>query len=96
MNIKATTALLALMRGATLTLDDSRGALVRVLTGELWITQDGDPNDHFAATGAPFRISRGGATVLQALDEARFVVEAPQAAALETWREPLARPHKAA
>ena len=96
MNIKATTALLALTRGDTLTLDDSRGALVRVLAGELWITQDGDPNDHFAAAGAPFRISRGGATVVQALDEARFVVEAPHAAALETWREPLARPRKAA
>jgi hypothetical protein len=96
MNIKATTALLDLTRGHTLTLDDSRGALVRVLTGALWITQDGDPNDHFAAAGEPFRISRGGATVVQALDESRFVVEAPHAAALEAWREPLARPRKAA
>jgi hypothetical protein len=96
MNIKATTALLALRRGDALTLDDSRGALVRVLSGELWITQAGDPNDHIAAVGEPFRISRGGATVVQALGESRFVVEAAHAAALETWREPLARPRKAA
>jgi hypothetical protein len=96
MNIKATTALLALQRGHTLALADSRGAVIRVLAGDVWITQDGDLNDHLASAGEWFRISRDGATVVQALHDARFVVEAAHASALETWQEPLARPRKAA
>ena len=96
MNIKAETALLALAHGDTLTLEHSRGALLRVLAGDLWITQDGDRNDHFAAAGETFRVDRDGMTVVQALHDARFVVEAAHAAALEMWHEPMARPRKAA
>jgi hypothetical protein len=92
MNIKASTALLVLAQGATITLPDARGAVIRVLAGELWITQDGDPEDHFAGAAESFRVSRSGATVVQALHDARLVVEAAHASALETWQEPLARP----
>jgi len=90
MNIKATTALLALTRGSALTLDDARGALVRVLTGRLWITQERDRKDHFVDAGASFRIDRGGPTVVEAARDARFVVEAATAGALEAWWRPVA------
>lgn len=96
MNIKASTALLALAHGQTVALPDARGAVIRVLAGDLWITQDGDLDDHFARAGEWFRVGRDGMTVVQALHDARFVVEAAHASALETWQEPLARPRKAA
>ena len=91
MNIKATTALLALARGSALTLDDARGALVRVLAGRLWITQERDRRDHFVDAGASFRIDRDGPTVVEAARDARFVVEAATAGALEAWWRPAAR-----
>lgn len=96
MNSKATTALFALSRGGTVALPEARGAVIRVIAGDLWITQDGDLDDHFAAAGEWFRVGRDGITVVQALLEARFVVEAAHASALETWQEPLARPRRAA
>lgn len=92
MNIKATTALLALGRGTALTLDGARGALVRVLAGRLWITQARDCADYFVEAGASMRIERDGATVVEALRDARFVVESPVAGALEAWPLPAARP----
>jgi hypothetical protein len=91
MNIKATTALLALARGATLTLDDARGALVRCLNGRLWITQERDRKDYFVEAGSTFRIDREGPTVVEAARDARFVVEAATAGALEGWWHPAAR-----
>jgi hypothetical protein len=91
MNIKASTALLGLDRGSALTLDDARGALVRVLAGRLWITQDRDWEDHFVDAGASFRIDRDGPTVVEAARDARFVVEAAAAGALEVWWRPSVR-----
>ncbi|MFO1362074.1 MAG: DUF2917 domain-containing protein [Burkholderiales bacterium] len=91
MQIKATTALLALARGSALTLQDARGARVRVLAGRLWITQDRDRKDHFVDAGASFRIDRPGPTVVEATRAARFVVESPVAGALEAWWPPAAR-----
>jgi len=92
MYIKATTALLALARGTALTLQDARGARVRVLAGRLWITQDHDRKDHFVDAGASFRVDRDGPTVVEAArDDARFVVESPVAGALEAWWPPAAR-----
>lgn len=91
MNIKATTAQLALRRGRALTLDHARGALVRVLAGRLWITQERDREDHFVESGASFRIDRDGSTVVEAFRDTRFVVEAATAGALEAWWRPPAR-----
>jgi hypothetical protein len=91
MNIKATTALLALRRGSALTLDHARGALVRVLAGRLWITQERDREDHFVEAGTSFRIDRNGSTVVEAFRDARFVVEAATAGALEAWWRPATR-----
>jgi hypothetical protein len=91
MYIKATTALLGLARGKALTLQDARGARVRVLAGRLWITQDHDRKDHFVNAGASFRVDRDGSTVVEASRDARFVVESPTAGALEAWWPPAAR-----
>jgi hypothetical protein len=91
MNIKASTALLALARGTTLTLEDARGALVRCLRGRLWITQERDQKDYVVDAGGTFRIDRDGPTVVEAARDARFLVEAAAAGALEAWWHPAAR-----
>jgi hypothetical protein len=91
MNIKANTALLAMARGATLTLEDARGALVRCLNGRLWITQEHDRRDYFVDAGGTFRVDREGPTVVEAARDSRFVVEAAAAGALEAWWHPAAR-----
>lgn len=91
MNIKASTALLALARGTTITLEGARGALVRCLKGRLWITQEKDHEDYFVDAGGTFRIQRDGPTVVEAAHDARFVVEAAAAGALERWWHPAAR-----
>jgi hypothetical protein len=91
MNIKASTALLAIARGGTVTLDGARGALVRCLKGRLWITQAQDHADYFVDAGATFRVERDGPTVVEATRDARFVVEAAAAGALERWWQPAAR-----
>lgn len=93
MNIKAATTRLALTRADTLTLDDARGALVRCLEGDLWITQRGDPTDHVVAAGETFRVDRDGPVVLQAVRAARVTIESPREEALERW--PLARDARA-
>lgn len=75
MNIKTETALLALARGRTLVLDDAAGTVVRVLRGDVWITQDRDAADHVLEPGGTFRLDRPGLTVIQAMSPARVCLE---------------------
>jgi len=91
MNIKANTARLALPRWDTVTLDGARGALVRCLEGGLWITQDGDGNDHVVAAGGSFRVDRDGVVVMQATRAAQLVIESPDEVVLPHRRDTLAR-----
>jgi len=91
MNIKADTARLALPRWDTLTLDGARGALVRCLEGGLWITQDGDRNDHVLAAGGSFRVDRDGVVVMQATRAAQLVIESPDEVVLPHRWDALAR-----
>lgn len=64
--------------GQTLRCDARPGAVLRVRSGRLWLTQSGDSNDHFLVAGDTFRV---GST--------RVVLEAdtPQAARFE-WLPP--------
>jgi hypothetical protein len=91
MNIKAATAHLALPRWNTVTLDDARGVLVRCLEGGLWITQDGDRNDHVIDAGGSFRVDRDGVVVMQATRAAQLVIESPDQLPLEPWWDPFSR-----
>jgi hypothetical protein len=90
MNIKATTVLLALTRGNALTLDDARGALVRVLTGRSGSPR-ARPQGSLSWMPARASASTEGPTVVEAARDARFVVEAATAGALEGWWHPAAR-----
>ena len=42
-------------REAWLRIEDGRGMLVRVTTGGVWITEEGDQRDRFVSTGGALR-----------------------------------------
>jgi hypothetical protein len=64
----STTPTRELRRGETVSVDgDRRGARLRCLDGQLWITQAGDQRDHLIAVGREFMITRPGRVVIQAL-----------------------------
>ncbi|HEX5806405.1 MAG TPA: DUF2917 domain-containing protein [Macromonas sp.] len=51
--------------GQTLACYTRPGTLLRVRSGRLWLTQSGDPADHFLVAGDTFRVG-SGRVVLQA------------------------------
>lgn len=65
---------LELGRYAALPLDRARGAFVRSLRGTLWVTQDGDSEDHFVRAGESFTIKRDGVTLVSTLQDAGTVL----------------------
>lgn len=56
---------LSLARRATLRLQLRRGARIAVGAGRIWLTEHGDPDDHFIAAGSEHVVRRGGAVVLE-------------------------------
>ena len=80
-----------LARYAALPLEQARGARVRSMRGMLWITQEGDPEDHIVNAGEDFYVSRGGTTLVAALDGPATVLVTPCAPpcndAIERWLE---------
>jgi hypothetical protein len=59
---------------------DARGAEIRSVYGRLWVTQADDGNDHIVKAEEGFRVWQPGSVVLQAIDEAMVVIDAPRAA----------------
>ena len=47
-------------------LPQARGARVRSLRGALWITQEGDREDHVVCPGGSFTVERDGVTLVSA------------------------------
>ena len=56
---------LRLAPGATTTLRGQRGRWLRVQQGRLWLTEPGDPQDHFIGPGQCWRVISDGPVVLQ-------------------------------
>ena len=46
---------------------DRRGTRLESLAGELWVTQSGDPEDHWILPGQTFVVSRKGKVVVMGL-----------------------------
>ena len=57
----------ALARGMLLRIQDGRGRTVKVASGSLWITQEGDRRDHHLGPGGSSRIDAPGLTLISAL-----------------------------
>jgi hypothetical protein len=70
-----------------LVLESQRGAVIRVVHGGVWLTQEGLARDVFAETGAEVPLKEGGRVVVEGLGAARLqLVEAPVSAAWERLR----------
>ena len=77
-----------------------RGTLVRVVAGEIWLTQEGAAEDYVLVGGQSFRLDRNGAALAHAFRGSVVCLEEPQsrpgafAGLRRVWAaflEPLAR-----
>jgi len=57
--------LLTLPAGAVRTLKRCAGVRIEVLSGRLWLTEPGDPDDHFLAGGHSHLVVGNGAVVIE-------------------------------
>lgn len=48
-------------------IEDGRGTLVRVASGSVWVTEEGDPRDRFVSAGGRHLIASKGVTLISAL-----------------------------
>ena len=78
MNMELTQANFALDAHRMMALTNAEGAEVKVLTGQLWLTMDGDQRDIFLAPGDVHSIERGGLTLINAIEPSVLHVQAPQ------------------
>jgi hypothetical protein len=60
-----------------LPLRNATGGRITCVSGALWITQDGDPNDIVLESGASHEVTGKGMVLLQAVRPSRFAVEQP-------------------
>src|SRR6185295_3279279 len=67
-----------LPRGSLLRIVDGCGVLVRVLSGVVWITQDGSAEDHVLQPGERFRLDRNGLAIVQAFRRSALTLMSPE------------------
>lgn len=91
MQVAIQTPVTRLQRRQTFQLRARRGERIECQTGELWITQDGDPRDIVLGPRQCFTLDRSGNAVVSALKDAAFVyrrsaslTRSPKPAAEET------------
>ncbi|HET8563795.1 MAG TPA: DUF2917 domain-containing protein [Candidatus Binatia bacterium] len=52
-----------------------KGAVVRCFSGALWVTQEGDVEDHFLDPGEKCVVNSKGLVIVQVLEDARIGIE---------------------
>ena len=62
-----------LQRRQTFQLRARRGERIECQSGELWVTQDGDPRDIILGPRECFTLDRAGTAVVSALKDAAFI-----------------------
>lgn len=70
MTLNLESPVLALETGQVLTLDDAAGTRIVSRLGTVWVTEEGDHEDHILGPGETRLIDRDGRTLLQALQPA--------------------------
>jgi hypothetical protein len=68
LNVKA--PVLALAAGQILTLDDAEGLRILARSGTVWVTEEGNPDDHIVGPGDTLIVAHPGRTLVQAIDPA--------------------------
>jgi hypothetical protein len=79
--------------GATLRIDDGEGSVVRVRTGQVWITEEGSFVDLVIGTGEACPLTRPGRALIQVQCRTRLALEVcadmpPRGVAVALSREP--------
>ena len=64
---------------------------LRVTAGRVWVTQPGDPDDHFIDAGGHLPLAPRSAVLIGAEGPAQIAIEAPRAAWRAAWRRWLQR-----
>ena len=64
--------------GTLLPLSSTRGERVRVLSGRIWLTEEGDLRDSFLASGAEATLGGHGLAVIEALTPVRVQLLEPR------------------
>ena len=77
---------------AAMSIDVRAGATIRVVRGQIWLTQEGDWRDYCVCAGMTFRADRTGRVVVDAVDGAAVIV-LTQPDALTTARLPRGHLH---
>ncbi|HUI99606.1 MAG TPA: DUF2917 domain-containing protein [Usitatibacter sp.] len=72
---------LELAEGQVVTLVDAEGTRILPQRGQVWITQEGDREDHIVAAGETLVVVRPGRTIVQALEPARVAIREAREAA---------------
>jgi len=65
----------ALESGQVLSLDDARGLRIRAKAGTLWVTEEGNLDDHVVDTGDSLVIAHDGRTVIQAMSHSWIAID---------------------
>lgn len=64
-----------LLRRQVIQLRARKGERIECRTGQLWLTQDGDPRDVILAANQSFVVDRSGPVVVSALEDAAFAFQ---------------------
>ena len=75
MNIDLEAPILTLRPGQLLVLDDAEGTRIYACRGTVWVTEEGDLDDHIVSTGESFIVSHEGRTLVQAMQHARISLQ---------------------
>ncbi len=73
-----------LLHRQTFNLQARKGQRIECESGQLWITQDGDPRDVILQAHEYFTLDQRGHTLVSALEDASFVLSNPAAAQAST------------
>lgn len=66
---------LALEPGQVVTLDDAAGTRIVARSGTVWVTEEGNRDDHIVAPGQSLVVTRDGRTLVQALQPACIALQ---------------------
>ena len=75
MQLNVQSPLFALEPGQVITLDDARGTCVGARYGQVWVTEEGQIEDHVLSPGEMFTIRHDGRTLVQALQPAWVAIQ---------------------
>lgn len=75
MELNVTNPMLCLQTGQVMSLDDAAGRRISAAMGTVWVTHEGEGEDHIVTTGDTLLVAKDGRTVVQALAPSWVVIQ---------------------